>query len=115
MSLSLALLVEAIEKKERVCPGTTLRRVLRGEKRAVVKFIVVVVAPKGEQRRRASRLCLVDCQNSRSLCRFYSRSARGRYEREIQALPGAATRTAGSGLFLGDFFKKSRTLSVLRL
>lgn len=76
------------------------------EKRAVVKFIVVVVASsrggKGNEGRRASRLYPVDCQNSRSLCRFYSRSL-------------AVVTSVKPKLFRArprggrDFFEKSRT------
>lgn len=59
---------------------------LTPEKRALVKFIVVAGA-RGPIRggSKPDTFSTEDCQNSRSLCRFYSRSTR--YEREIQPLP----------------------------
>lgn len=44
-------------------------------------------------------LLLEDCQNSRSLCRFYSRSLGSRYEREIQPLPGTTAAASSPELF----------------
>lgn len=108
MSLSLALAVQAIEKKyaQERHSGAYV-----AEKRAVVKFIVVVVALRGNERARPRiSPLLVDCQNSRSLCHFYSRSL----SRSLRAWNPSSS--GDSGLFPGDFFffKKSRTRSSVR-
>lgn len=109
MSLSLALAVQAIEKKKYAQERHSGAYV--AEKRAVVKFIVVVVALRGNERARPRiSPLLVDCQNSRSLCRFYSRSL----SRSLRAWNPSSS--GDSGLFPGDFFffKKSRTRSSVR-
>lgn len=81
--------------REKEKNGDALKRrhwVLTPEKRALIKFIAVaeVRTPYEPLEEKKSGDCLSteDCQNSRSLCRFYSRSTRGRYEREIQASSG---------------------------
>lgn len=61
---------------------------LTPEKRALVNFIVCRCgSERADKKRKQARHSFhrEDCQNSRSLCRFYSRSTR--YEREIQPLP----------------------------
>lgn len=81
---------------------------LTPEKRALIKFIVVaeVRTPYESLKEKKSGDCLSteDCQNSRSLCRFYSRSTRGRYEREIQASSGDDAESAR--FFDADFYEK---------
>lgn len=101
MSLSLALAVQAIEKKSMLKSDT--RRLTVVEKRAVVKFIVVVVALRGNEGEARISPLLVDCQNSRSLCRFYSRLL----SRSLRAWNPSSS--GDSGLFPGTFFfSKSR-------
>lgn len=68
---------------------------------------------RADKRRKQARrsFSTEDCQNSRSLCRFYSRSTR--YEREIQPLPEQSLHASSPlSLFLflrsDEFFEKLR-------
>lgn len=72
-----------------MCSRATLGGLRRAEKRAVVKFIVVVVPSRGNEGE-ASRLCSWIVKIADLYVVFIAAHSRGRYEREIQALPGTA-------------------------
>lgn len=99
MSLSLALAGQAIEKK--VCSRATLGGLRRGEtsRRKVYRRRCSVEG--GTRVRRASRLCSWIVKIADLYVVFIAAYSRGRYEREIQALPGTAA--SSRGLF---FFQK---------
>lgn len=99
MSLSLALAGQAIEKK--VCSRATLGGLRRGEtsRRKIYRRRCSVEG--GTRVRRASRLCSWIVKIADLYVVFIAAYSRGRYEREIQALPGTAA--SSRGLF---FFQK---------